>query len=769
MSKNILFTIVLSLLSLSSVIAQDMMDYDNDKYNSTNTFNPNALSDTTKSDHKVAPRGIYVWKIDNRFGERTFVDRDTIHHLFMNQTFTTGMHGEFNTTGNLGAPRINRVFIDRKEHQQFMFVEPYDFFLLPVSELRFTNTLSPITNLFFTSCGDRTDGEDHLKVQFATNVNKLLGLGFKFNYVYGRGYYQNQSTSLFDFTYWTSYIGERYQAHVAFSIDHMKNAENGGITDDNYITHPESFSDSYTTLELPTNLSQNWNRFHYVDFFLSHRYSIGFNRKVPMTEMEKEAHRFALASKKEMEEKAKAKKNKSTLSSNGEKVASGRPDDAKIKGDIAVNDSVSLNDNNRIVVSDKSVADSLLAIASTEVEDTSWLKNEYVPVTSFIHTLDFTNKNRAYIAYTSPANYYFSKYDYEGSVKADSVYDETKHFSLKNTFAVALLEGFNKYMKSGFKAFISHDLRHFELPDTVSHYQSYNENNVYIGGQLLKTQGSLLHYNVVGEFGILGEDIANLKIDANANVNIPFMKDTLSVDVNGFFHRETPTFYMRHYHSKHFWWDNEDFEKQMHTHIEGKLSFPKTNTVLRVGYDNLEKYTYLSQYYKMSSSNLPVDNKAFASQTSKNISLLTVQLQQNFRYKALNWENVITYQKSSQQDILPVPDFNIWSNLYLNFRIARVLRCHFGADVTYFSEYEAPQYCPGIGQYAVQENQDVRTKIGNYPFVDVYANFLLKGCRFYVMMSHVNAGQGNLNYFTTPHYPTNERVFRLGISWNFFN
>ena len=37
------------------------------------------------------------------------------------------------------------------------------------------------------------------------------------------------------------------------------------------------------------------------------------------------------------------------------------------------------------------------------------------------------------------------------------------------------------------------------------------------------------------------------------------------------------------------------------------------------------------------------------------------------------------------------------------------------------------------------------------------------------MMSHVNAGSGNRQYFLAPHYPLNERILRFGLSWNFFN
>ena len=37
------------------------------------------------------------------------------------------------------------------------------------------------------------------------------------------------------------------------------------------------------------------------------------------------------------------------------------------------------------------------------------------------------------------------------------------------------------------------------------------------------------------------------------------------------------------------------------------------------------------------------------------------------------------------------------------------------------------------------------------------------------MMYHLNAGMGNRNYFTVPHYPINPRLLKIGISWNFYD
>ena len=156
-------------------------------------------------------------------------------------------------------------------------------------------------------------------------------------------------------------------------------------------------------------------------------------------------------------------------------------------------------------------------------------------------------------------------------------------------------------------------------------------------------------------------------------------------------------------------------------------------------------------------------------QESGNINVLTAQLMQHFRLGIINWENVLTYQNSSNKDVLPLPAFNLFTNLYLKFKIARVLSVELGGCMTFFTKYEAPDYLPQLGQFAIQQNEDCREEIGGYPFIDVYANMHLKRARFFLAYSHVNAGSGTRNQFLAPHYPTNSGTLRFGVSWNFFN
>ena len=735
------------------------------------------MADSLGTDKEI-PKGIKVWTVDQRFGDRRQAELDTMSYMYPNTIFTTGLRGEYNTTGNLGAPRINRIFINRAETDQFLFTQPYDYIVSPVDQFHFTNTLSPFTNLDYNTAGNRTNGEDHFKAKFAVNAGKRLGVGFNVDYLYGRGFYSSQSTSLFKYLMYGSYIGDRYQAHLIFSTITQKVTENGGITNDEYIKHPESFDDNYATNEIPTVLERNWNRNNNLHVFLTHRFNLGFNRKVKMSKEEIEARKFAMASQKENQaqkdlEEARRKAKREGREFDEKKFKkqtfSGRPDNARVVNTSAPTDSTSTKaPSERIAVNGKAAADSLRALEAKAAQDTMWMKNEYVPVTSFIHTMKFDTYRRIYQAYETPKDFYADTFNPAGNYPGDSIYDKTTHYRVQNTFAISLLEGFNKWAKAGLKAFVTSDLRHFTLPTETEIAKAYNEHNLSIGAQLIKSQGKTLHYDATLETWLTGKDAGQMKIDADADVNFALFGDTVRLQASGFFHRLNPTFYYRHYHSKHFWWDNDDMSKIIHTRIEGKFGYEKTKTTVRVAFDNIKNHTFFAMGYNVTDDFGRTGNTLSVVQKSGAISLLTLELQQKLKLGPLHWDNVITYQKSSDDMALPVPDLNIYTNLFLRFKIARVLKCDFGADARFFTKYYAPDYSPALGQYAVQTGNN-RTEVGNYPIVNVYANFHLQRTRFFVMMSHINAGQGKPDYFLAPHYPLNQRIFRFGVSWNFYN
>ena len=458
-------TLFLLLTLTATAHAQDFIP-DDDTFGQQDdrnrNFNPHNR-DTT-SNTKVVPKGIYAWTADRRFGDITPTDVDTLLHLYPQSTMAPGKYGEFNTIGSNYTPRLSRIFANRPSPSQALFTDAYSQMLRQPDEWHFTNTLSPITNLSYGSCGDKTNGEDLIDARFAVNAGKCTGLGFDLDYRYARGYYDCQNNSHFGASFYISHLADRYQLHLLMQNFHQKASENGGIADDEYITHPEKYTESYSDNEIPTVLQSNWNRDDHQHLFLSHRYNVGFYRKVPMTEEEIKAFKEAQEAEKKEKEKEKG---------NATANVAGRPKDAAIAGDEPTDTNAQQTDEGRITVDSKQMADSLIAAAPAD-SASLYMKDEFVPVTSFIHTAELTHLNHTYLAYYTPSGGYYADTFFnrsaEGTHSGDSISDLTRHLGLRNTLAISLLEGFNRYAAAGLKAFVTHNLRRFDMPSLSDDY-----------------------------------------------------------------------------------------------------------------------------------------------------------------------------------------------------------------------------------------------------------------------------------------------------------
>lgn len=657
--------------------------------------NGNPIDTTSVIDASTIPIGLSCWKIDRQFGNMTEVPVDTLQHDFQNTNDTGGPTGHYTYLGNLGSPRISHIFFERKDPEQFFFLDPYDFTVIEPEDVVYTNTKSPFTNLTYYKQGGSSDGEERFKAYFAVNANKRLGFGFNIDYVYGRGKYMNQSTALFNGDLFAYYLGDKYNMHFSFINDNLKVAENGGIVDDRYVTRPLDMAEGgkvYANDEIPTNLSQVWNHNTGYHAFLTHRYNVGFYRENP---------------------------------------------DAK--------DTV-----------------------NTEV---------FVPVTSFLHTLKVDINRRQYISYDETQNQQYFQNNYLTDVQRD----KTEQLAVKNTFGISLREGFNKWAKAGLTAFMSHEYRRFTMTDTIARTPGqriptdYVENTISVGGQLIKEQGQTLHYNVMGEIALVGEDAGQFQIQGKGDLNFRLFSDTVRLEANAYIKNLNPIFYYRHFHSKHYWWDNDDLSKIMRTRLEGKLSVDRWKTQLKAGVENIKNYTYLdntSVKYTETSSDKEATtykNDVAVRQNSGNIQVFSAALRQDFKLGIFHLDNEITYQKSSNQDVLPLPELTLYHNLYIKFGLAKkVLQIEMGADVRYFTQYYAPDYAPAIGQFYLQ-NKETRYKLGGYPLLNGYINLHLKRTRIFIAMYNLIQGQGEKSYFLAPHYPLNPRLLKFGLSWNFFD
>jgi hypothetical protein len=468
----------------------------------------------------------------------------------------------------------------------------------------------------------------------------------------------------------------------------MKQAENGGITDDRYITRPEEtdgMNSNFTTNDIPVHLYSSWNRNGIYDVFFTQGYNLGFYR---------------------------------------EKLA---------------------------------------ADSTGVVKDST--ENEFVRVARISHTADIKYHEHEFINYLQTENYYADNFlPYDSTDLATSL-------EVKNRIALSLCEGFSRYAFADITAFVSYTYRRYTLPDitpdNIEFRKRYNEHILSVGGSIASNHGKHLKYDVKGETSLIGEELGTFSIDGNVQFDFKLWKRDMRLEANAFIKNNLPSFYYRHYHSEHFWWDN-DFSKEFRTRIEGIFEIPSWRTKISAGLENIKNYTYIANESQPSGAVGRYLWRLKAKQENSNIQVFSATLKQDFKAGIFNLNTEVTYQHSSNQEILPLPALNAYANIFIKFRIAKVLHTEIGADARYFTKYYAPDYSPALGQF-VQQNSENKIEIGNYPLASVYANFLLKQARFYVKYYHANSGLGNRQYFLAPHYPMNPAALCLGLSWNFYN
>ena len=388
----------------------------------------------------------------------------------------------------------------------------------------------------------------------------------------------------------------------------------------------------------------------------------------------------------------------------------------------------------------------------------------YVPVTSFIWTLDFKHAKHQFLNSSGTEDNEFFDHTY---LSSEGTNETTSYWRLRNTLGISLLEGFNKYAKFGFSVYGTHEVRRYtQVTDTVTGTTMHEgletvpaivphrttQSLLWLGGQLTKQRGSLLRYNATAQFGVLGDVAGEIDLSGDVTTRFRMLGDSVSIKGYGYFKNLSVPYLLKNFVSNHFAWEN-DFSKTKRVRVGGELDIPFSWTNVNVGYETLTDYIYW-------------DADGLPAQHSGAIHVFSARLKQGLHFKAFNWDNSVTLQTSSNEEVLPLPKFAIYSNLYATFTIARVLHVQMGVDGNYYTKYYAPVYNPATMTFHSQHEMEC----GNFAIMNLYANFKMKQARFFVAWTHFNQKiKSGSAYFATPHYPLNPARLQVGVSVNFVN
>lgn len=634
----------------------------------------------------------YQFRINTNTGLAEIIEPDTLHHSFHNVHLTEGMFGTYSHLGNMGSPRLSRLWFERKQPKDFIFDAPYDYWIKDAADFRFTDAKTPHVSIDYYKGGNKRTGEEHIKGYFTANFSKKSGIGFDLDYQLGRGRYANQSTSMFDSRLYAYYRGDIYHLYATVNRDNIKVAENGGIHDTRYIRTPEAMAEGrkqYAPEDIPFRMYSNWNNIKRTQGLLNQELTI---RRI--------THR------------------------------------------------------------------------TDSIGDTVYTFTRVAEFGKAAHTMEIGQLQRRYIYYQIPDGFYTKRY-----LKNDSL-DLMKNFYVSNTLSLSLLEGSTKWAIAGLSAFARYEFRSFVMPDTMStsagkgeYMHRYNEGDFIVGGQLEKAQGDNLTFRAGIETVLLGTSLGDFELSGEMELKYPIFGREAKIGAFADMSAKESPFYLSNLHSTYAWWDG-DFKKEFRTHFGGYIDLDLTGTRLQLDVENIANYVYLRNEggaYRNLDSIAQPSYSINAAQFDGSIQVLSATLQQNFKLGPLHWDNYVTYQLSGHKKIIPLPDLNIFSDLYFKFIYYKRLHMEVGVNALYFTRYQAPGYCPAVGSYHLQ-NDACAQEVGGYPLLSGYVNCMLRGVRFYVMYYHFNDGlMKNRDSFIVPGYPANPGMVKFGLSWTFYD
>ncbi len=242
---------------------------------------------TSRLDHLINDHGaeadslqrlaqMTFWTLDTRTGDRMPALSDTILHNYQHTTLPDGRSVAIGFLGPLGSPSFSKIFSDRPETEQFVFNNPYLSYLKKPEELLFVNTRVPYSRLDYQRSGNKQTREERFGARLTSNFGRGLNIGLDVDLLNAKGFYNAQSVKHNNFSLFGNYLSDRFEGHAFMNLGKISNFENGGITNETFITDPESIQQSFTTRDIPIKFKDTWNTVGNNRFFISGRYNLGY-------------------------------------------------------------------------------------------------------------------------------------------------------------------------------------------------------------------------------------------------------------------------------------------------------------------------------------------------------------------------------------------------------------------------------------------------------------------------------------------------------------
>ena len=252
-----------------------------------------------------------------------------------------------------------------------------------------------------------------------------------------------------------------------------------------------------------------------------------------------------------------------------------------------------------------------------------------------------------------------------------------------------------------------------------------------------------------------GRDFGNFLYDAT--LTLAGSRKTGRVIFEGYSQNSSPPLVYTDWISIHYIFHNSFSNQKINS-----VSFSYINDALQL--DLKAQYYLVSDYLYFAAQPNGID--ATPTQEHNPINLLKVSLGKNLTFGRWHFDNYIVYQKTDYQSTLRTPELYTYSNLYYSLLMFKVLHSTFGANVRYNTEFVAPSYAVGLGQFY---NSTPDQTFSSYPIASVYLKATLIRTNLFLQYNYANQGLFSKGYYMVNRYPGPNSQLVIGVSWTFYN
>jgi hypothetical protein len=254
-----------------------------------------------------------------------------------------------------------------------------------------------------------------------------------------------------------------------------------------------------------------------------------------------------------------------------------------------------------------------------------------------------------------------------------------------------------------------------------------------------------------------GEQAGDFLYEAKSNLLVS--RSIGRVILGAYIQNQTPAEIYTTYYGNHYnWTNNFDHTKTVN------FSFKYVNDKLRL--DASAEYYRISGYLYFKQSDPNVDSTAIAPvQESGSVNILKLTIGKKLRYGKFNLDSYIVYQKTSNQSVMPTPEFYTFNSFYVDQTVFKVLKTNVGVDVRYNTKYANYAYNPAVSQFYIGRE----VKFPTTPVVDLWIRASLRKANIFLKYEYANQGLGSQGYYTVYKYPMPDKLFKIGVSWNFYD